>query len=564
MSRDHGELNEPPHAVTILQAIKRICIDTVTRNHLLGITDDVCLVLRQAIGAPLFDGGDSLFAHTISPRIGCLNAPHEQTVLCASDSECRHHVFRGADLRVAAQCSRNLVDAIGNGWGVQQDAVRAGHAAARGNNAVVQRMPFGWHLGFVGDLFNASHSRHSRVMHTCRGRLALGFLTILGSFVLGCSTAAPSPPTTAPAPAATTPPAAAATTAPASAATTAPAPAATAPPVAAPTTAAASAATAAPAAGGAKTTIKIGLVAGTGATPVFVAQGRGYYEKQGLDVQFVTVSSGAELLPLMASNQLDGGISSPAAALFNAVATNVSLKVVADAGKQDAGAWWGGLVVRPQLLDDGTIKTAADLKGKTIAVTAPGVGTYMNTVSLLESNRMSDKDVNITFLNFADMLSALASGKIDAADMVEPSITQGEAQGVLKRWVSNAEIAPGEQEAVLMITPALANNTDVANRFILAYVQGLHDYRSAFGPEKTDQAAVISSVMPMLPSSYTADLVSRVHPTALDPDGLVNADSLKHQQDWYMQHGFVKSLADVDKLVDNSFVEHARTVLAAH
>ena len=376
-------------------------------------------------------------------------------------------------------------------------------------------------------------------MHTCGGR-SIPVLVALMSFVLGCSTAAPAPSTSAP---------------PLSAPTSAPAAATVAPTAAAPVATTVASGT---------STIKIGLVAGTGATPIYVAQGRGYYQKQGLDVQFVTVSSGAELLPLMASNQLDGGISSPAAALFNAVATNVALKVVADAGKQEPGAWWGGLVVRPELLDSGTIKTAADLKGKTIAVTAPGVGTYMNTVSLLEANGLTDKDANITFLNFADMLSALASGKIDSADMVEPSITQGEANRVLKRWVSNAEIAPGEQEAVLMITPQLAANQDVANRFILAYVQGLHDYRAAFGPEKTDQSTVIGSVMPMLPTSYNADLVSKVKPLALDPDGLVNADSLKHQQDWYMQHGFIKTAADIDKVVDNSFVERAKTSLASH
>jgi NitT/TauT family transport system substrate-binding protein len=375
----------------------------------------------------------------------------------------------------------------------------------------------------------------------------LGLLLALVSFVLGCSTTPGAPPAAAP----TTAPTAASAPKPTAAAA---APQATVAPTSAP----------APVATSGGTVVKIGLVAGTGATPVFIAQGRGYYQKQGLDVQFVSVSSGAELLPLMASNQLDGGISSPAAALFNAVASNVSLKVVGDAGKQEPGAWWGGLVVRPSLLDDGTLKTAADLKGKTIAVTAPGVGTYMNTVSLLEANGLSDKDVNITFLNFGDMLSALASGKIDAADMVEPSITQGEAQGVLKRWISNADIAPGEQEAVLMITPQLAANTDVANRFMLAYVQGLHDYRAAFGPEKTDQAAVIAGVMPMLPSSYTPELVSKVHPVALDADGLVDVDSLKHQQDWYMQHGFVKTPADVDKVVDNSFAEHAKTALAAH
>src|SRR5919197_1500992 len=174
-----------------------------------------------------------------------------------------------------------------------------------------------------------------------------------------------------------------------------------------------------PAASGGAPVVKIGLLQGTGNSPMFVAKGRGYFDKQGLDVQFVPVSSGAELLPLLASAQLDAGVSSPGAALFNAIANNVPLKAVVDMGRDEPGHWWGGMVVRPDLLDSGAIKTPADLKGRTIAVTGPGVATYLNTVRLLESNGMSEKDVNLTYLNFADMLSALGTGKVDAADIVE-------------------------------------------------------------------------------------------------------------------------------------------------
>jgi NitT/TauT family transport system substrate-binding protein len=327
--------------------------------------------------------------------------------------------------------------------------------------------------------------------------------------------------------------------------------------------------TAAPAAVPAPTTtggavLKIGIVGGAGANPLALAQGRGYYQKNGLTVQFVTVSSGAELLPLMASDQLDGGLASPAAALFNAIGQGVSLKAVADAGRQDAGAWWGGVVVRPELLDSGAVKTPADLKGKNVAVTGPGVGTYLNVVRLLESNGMTEKDVNLTYLNFGDMLSALGTGKVDAADIVEPSITLGESKGILKRFISNAEISPGEQEAVVMITPRLAANTDLANRFMLAYVEAVHDYRAAFGPEKTNQDAIVEAMLPLLPDGYTADLVRKLSPVALDPDGLVNGPSLKDEQDWYQSHGFVKTPTDIDKVVDNSFAEHARDMLKSH
>jgi ABC-type nitrate/sulfonate/bicarbonate transport system substrate-binding protein len=95
----------------------------------------------------------------------------------------------------------------------------------------------------------------------------------------------------------------------------------------------------------------------------------------------------------------------------------------------------------------------------------------LEVVRLLEASGLTDKDVNLTDLDFGGMLSMLVSGKVDAADLVEPGITLGKAQGALKRWSSNAEISPGEQEAVLMITPKLAAATDVADRFILAYIR---------------------------------------------------------------------------------------------
>ena len=166
-------------------------------------------------------------------------------------------------------------------------------------------------------------------------------------------------------------------------------------------------------------------------------------------------------------------------------------------------------------------------------------------------------------MTFPDMVSALASKNIDAAEMSEPALTVGQEQGVLRRWVSNAEINPGEQDVVMMVAPGLAANRDVADRFVLALVQAVHDYRAAFGPEKKDQEAVLGAMLPLLGTSYTADILRKMAPVAVDPDGLVNGDSIKDQQDWYAAHGFVKNPVNVDTVVDNSYGEDARAALAA-
>lgn len=133
----------------------------------------------------------------------------------------------------------------------------------------------------------------------------------------------------------------------------------------------------------------------------------------------------------------------------------------------------------------------------------------------------------------------------------------------MRRWASNAEINPGEQVVVMMMTPGLAANRDVADRFVLALVQAVRDYRAAFGPEKKDQEAVMTAMVPLLGTNYTADILRKIAPVGLDPDGFVNGDSIKDQQDWYAAHGFVKSPVNIDTVVDNSFAERARATLAA-
>jgi hypothetical protein len=98
----------------------------------------------------------------------------------------------------------------------------------------------------------------------------------------------------------------------------------------------------------------------------------------------------------------------------------------------------------------------------------------------------------------------------------------------------------------------------------MAYVQGVHAYRDAFGPEKKEQDAVIQELLPLLGTGYTADLLRSTAPTTVDADGLVNGPSLKDEQDWYAAHGFIKTPVNIEDVVDNSFAEHARGVLNAH
>jgi NitT/TauT family transport system substrate-binding protein len=50
----------------------------------------------------------------------------------------------------------------------------------------------------------------------------------------------------------------------------------------------------------------------------------------------------------------------------------------------------------------------------------------------------------------------------------------------------------------------------------------------------------------------------------LNPNGTVNVADLKRQQDYYLASGLQKNQADIDKLVDGSFVENALKELGSY
>jgi NitT/TauT family transport system substrate-binding protein len=145
-----------------------------------------------------------------------------------------------------------------------------------------------------------------------------------------------------------------------------------------------------------------------------IAKERGFFEKNGLDVQVSNFSSGREALQTV----LGGGAD---------VATTAEAPVTAAvfAGQKIA------LLARTEYSDDKTltrtdahIVTPADLKGKRIGFSA-GTGSDIYTNTLLRRAGLEPSDVTLVNLRPQDMPAALANGSIDAYDSWEPFIWNG-------------------------------------------------------------------------------------------------------------------------------------------
>ena len=67
---------------------------------------------------------------------------------------------------------------------------------------------------------------------------------------------------------------------------------------------------------------------------------------------------------------------------------------------------------------DPSIKTVADLEGKSVSIGAAGSGVYFNAMDVLGAYGLTEADIKPTYQSFGDSADALKNGQIDAAFIV--------------------------------------------------------------------------------------------------------------------------------------------------
>jgi NitT/TauT family transport system substrate-binding protein len=312
-----------------------------------------------------------------------------------------------------------------------------------------------------------------------------------------------------------------------------------------------------------KTPVKLGVSGRPDQAPLELALRRGYFEQEGLDIQTVQANTGMEMLPSLATNQLQVASGSPNAALFNAMNRGIDLRLVADfahIGAADDRSV--SIMVRSDLMDSGVVKTPADMKGRSFSF-GPGSGqiTEIVNATFLAKGGLTKADIEPRFLTFADSLAAMSNKSLDAAFMVEPLVTMAERQNIAKVMMPAGQLNPGAELSVVYFSPAFAQQKDAATRFLVAFLKGVRDYYDAFFLGK-DKAATITLLTQTLPVKDPALWETSKQYT--DLNGKMNIADLKSQAAFYQKLGLVTgALPDIDKFVDTSFAEAAVQRLGA-
>ncbi len=307
--------------------------------------------------------------------------------------------------------------------------------------------------------------------------------------------------------------------------------------------------------------VNVGFLGTSSDIPLLLADKLGYFKDQGIAVKFQTFDGATRMVAPLGTDQLDVGGGSPSVGLYNAISSNIDVRMVADKASVPPGYGFGPLMVRTDLVKSGKYKSPRDLKGMKVAESTQGSMLAPALARLLGTVGLKYEDVQHVYLGFPAQVAAFSNGAIDASLLAEPSATLAEHQGLAVRVLSNDKWYPYQQQSVLMYgTSLLRKRRDVAQQFMLAYVRGLRYFNDALvgGHIKGRNANVVLDTLvektPIKDRSIYTDMVSN----AVDPNGRMNIVSLADDLEFFKKQGLVTDATmTIARATDTTFVDAA-------
>jgi NitT/TauT family transport system substrate-binding protein len=289
-------------------------------------------------------------------------------------------------------------------------------------------------------------------------------------------------------------------------------------------------------ANGKPTTLRVGVIPIADVAPLYVGIKQGFFKAEKLNVQPQLAEGGATITAQVVSGDLQVGFSN-VTSLVIASSKKLPVQIVASgvqAAKDDSGAWDAVLSKKGS-----PIKDLKALEGKTVSVN------NLNNVGPLTINQAMEKagadykKIKYVEVPFPDANAALDTGRIDAAFVVEPFVSQGKAQGANEVTHSFEATASNYAVATYFATKQYsAQNKDVLDRFVRAINKSL-----SYAQTHPD---VVRQVVPTY-TKIPAAVAKKMRLPTWSPN--LNQPSIQQTADLAQKYGFIKDKPDLGELI---------------
>jgi len=230
--------------------------------------------------------------------------------------------------------------------------------------------------------------------------------------------------------------------------------------------------------------VTVGVLPIANTLPLDLGIKKGFFEQQGIEIKKITAQSGNDIMLGLANSNIDVGFAGWVPAMI-ARTSGIPISVVAlsEVESTDQASNWQNILVK----GSSSIRTPADLAGKTIAVNAlKGVGEVMIRAAL-DKVGVDQSSIKLLALPFPAMRAALNSGQVDAIWTPEPFLSQAITIDGARDLFAPGPVL-GKYFPIggyFVRTDWVAKNEDVAARFRTAMNQSL-EYSQNHGDEIRD------------------------------------------------------------------------------
>lgn len=307
-----------------------------------------------------------------------------------------------------------------------------------------------------------------------------------------------------------------------------------------------------------KPPLRVGYVQALANAPVLVAERKGFFKAEGLDVELKGLGDGPVIQQAVAGGEIDVAyVGAPP--VYQWAARGLDARILAKVNYGQAA-----LVAKA----DGPVWDLAGLKGRKVAGVAKGSGMDVLLRGFVLGEKAGldpDADVQLSQLPVANMNGALDRGIVDAAFMWEPFVSQSVLRGAGRVVLDVNEVLPGYPWYVVAAPmPTLEARPDDLVRLLRAHAKAI-----AFLNEHPDEADRIVA------QSLRLEAVTGPDGRTVAPEAVVaearkrlgwsatleasDRDFIQRLADYSVALGFLSKRIDVAALIDDDFAARAAT-----
>jgi NitT/TauT family transport system substrate-binding protein len=294
-----------------------------------------------------------------------------------------------------------------------------------------------------------------------------------------------------------------------------------------------------------ETKVAIGISGWTGFAPLTLAKEAGIFKKNGLDVAIRKIPQKDRHLAIAS-----GDVQCAATTVETWVVWNANGVATTQIFQLDKSYGADGMVVKPN------ITKISDLKGKTVAASAPGTSPYFALAWMLKKNGLSVKDVKVVNLEPQAAANAMIAGNndIDAAMTYEPYLSAVRAKPEAGRIIATTLDYPMVMDTFGCTPKFLADNPKAAKALADSYFEALEmikkEPRKSFEimgadvKQSGEQFEGSQKFLRWQDREANAKFFAGEH-----------AAFSKEAAQLLMEAGIIKSLPDMGKLADTRFIK---------